>query len=584
MSDPVNSANQPTPDKGKKELSMETRLIIAFVLMGAVLFLTPYIYKPQEPVPPAKAPAKAATQAPATSPAPASTPAKPAAAAVAKGPAKKPAAAPLVVADKEESVAVDTASYRIQFSNRGAVVRSWVLKKFVDNAGKPLELVNTAAVEKAGYPFSIIPKNARVSADPNQVLYKVNRSSDGLSIEFTFSDGKLSVQKSFRFDKDRYLSQVRSEVSQDGAPVPHLLAWRGGFGDHAVPNPATTQRSLHFDLAQNKLVVNEASAAKDGPLGETGTFSFAGVEDAFFAAVFLPAHGASLEIDTFADSLPSAADPKKEEPRLGVGVGGAPTHDLQLFVGPKDVDLLKKVDPKLEQMVDFGWFAFLAKPLFMALNWTRDHVINNYGWSIVLVTVAINFLLLPLKITSLKSMKKMSVLQPQIKAINEKYAGLSMRDPKKAQQNQEIMDLYKKHGVNPTGGCLPMILQIPFFIAFYKVLSVAIEMRGAEWLWVKDLSQPEHLPIRILPVAMIATQFILQKMTPATTADPSQQRIMLLMPLMLGFMFYGVSSGLVLYWLTGNLVGIAQQWVFNRTMMAPAVEVTPQKSKKSSRK
>jgi YidC/Oxa1 family membrane protein insertase len=235
-------------------------------------------------------------------------------------------------------------------------------------------------------------------------------------------------------------------------------------------------------------------------------------------------------------------------------------------------------------MVDFGWFAFLAKPLFLSLNWTRDHVVSNFGWAIVLVTVTINFLLLPLKITSLKSMKKMSALQPHIKAINEKYKGLSLRDPKKAQQNQEVMDLYKKHGVNPTGGCVPMVLQIPFFIAFYKVLSVAIELRGAQWLWVTDLSQPEHLPIRILPVAMIGTQFVLQKMTPATTADPSQQRIMMLMPLMLGFMFYGVSSGLVLYWLTGNLVGIAQQWAFNRTMVTPAVEVTPQKSKKSSRK
>jgi YidC/Oxa1 family membrane protein insertase len=583
MSDPANSANQPTPSTEKKDLSMETRLIIAFVLMGAVLFLTPYIFKPQEPLPSAKAPAKTAAQAPATVPAPA--PAATPAAAKPKGKARGAvAAAQPIVADKEESFVVDTKMYRIQFSNRGATVRSWVLKKFVDSLGRPLELVNAAAVDKTGFPFSIIPKNARVSADPNQVLYKTDRSSDGLSVEFTYSDGKLAVKKSFRFDDRRYLSEVRSEMVQDGAPVAHLLAWRGGFGDHAVPNPATTQRSLHFDLAQNKLIVNEAKAAKEGPLGETGTYSFAGVEDAFFAAVFLPAHGAPLEIDTFADSLPSTADPKKEEPRLGVGVGGAPLNQLSLFVGPKDVDVLKKVDPKLEQMVDFGWFAFLAKPLFLSLNWTRDHVVGNYGWTIVLVTVAINFLLLPLKFSSLKSMKKMSALQPQIKAINDKYQGLSLRDPKKAQQNQEIMGLYKKHGVNPTGGCLPMVLQIPFFIAFYKVLSVAIELRGAQWLWVTDLSQPEHLPIRILPVAMIGTQFVLQKMTPATTADPSQQRIMMLMPLMLGFMFYGVSSGLVLYWLTGNLVGIAQQWVFNRTMKSPVVEVTPQKSKKSPRK
>ncbi|MCE5310944.1 MAG: membrane protein insertase YidC [Acidobacteriales bacterium] len=582
MSDPANNPNQPAPPKEKKNLSMETRLIIAFVLMGAVLFLTPYIYKPAQPLPPAKAPAaKSVTQVPAAP----SSQSVPAQAAAPKAKVQPVKAVKPVVAEQEETVLVDTALYKVQFSNRGAVVRSWVLKKFTDNAGKQLELVNASAAPKTGYPFAIIPKNVRVSADPNQVLYKVDRSSDGLGVAFTFSDGRLTVKKSFRFDPSKHLSQVSSEVTQDGTPVPHLLAWRGGYGDNTVPNPATTQRSLHFDLAQNKLIVNEAKAAKDGPLGETGRYSFAGIEDAYFAAVFLPGQGASLEIDTFADSLPTAADPNKQEPRVGVGVGGAVVQDLQLFVGPKDIDLLKRVDPKLEQLVDFGWFSFLAKPLFVCVNWTRDHVINNYGWAIVLVTVAINFLLLPLKISSLKSMKKMSTLQPQIKAINAKYAGLSLRDPKKTQQNQEIMDLYKKNGVNPTGGCLPMVLQIPFFFAFYKVLSVAIEMRGAEWLWVTDLSQPEHLPIRILPVAMILTQFVLQKMTPATSADPTQQRVMLLMPLMLGFMFYGVSSGLVLYWLTGNLVGIAQQWVFNRTVMAQPVEVTPpQKSKKSGRK
>ena len=162
----------------------------------------------------------------------------------------------------------------------------------------------------------------------------------------------------------------------------------------------------------------------------------------------------------------------------------------------------------------------------------------------------------------------MSVLQPQIAAINDKYKGLSLTDPKAQNKNQEVMDLYKKHGVNPMGGCVPMGLQIPFFIAFYNVLSRAIELRGAEWLWVADLSRPEDLALRVLPIAMIASQFIMQKMTPATTADPSQQKVMQLMPIMMGFMFYGVSSGLVLYWLTGNLVGIAQQWFFNRISTA----------------
>ena len=170
--------------------------------------------------------------------------------------------------------------------------------------------------------------------------------------------------------------------------------------------------------------------------------------------------------------------------------------------------------------MDFGWFAILAKPLFLALNWVNDKYVHNYGWSIVVVTIVINFLLLPLKFSSLKSMKKMQVLQPQIAAINEKYKNIGIRDPKKAEQNQEMMALYKRNGVNPMGGCMPLALQIPFFIAYYKVLSVSIEMRGAHWLWVTDLSQPETLAIHILPILMIGTQFLLQKMTPTTTGRP----------------------------------------------------------------
>ena len=208
--------------------------------------------------------------------------------------------------------------------------------------------------------------------------------------------------------------------------------------------------------------------------------------------------------------------------------------------------------------------------MFLGLEWLHDKWVHNYGWSIVLITIAINFVLMPLKLTSLKSMKRMQLLQPEIKAINEKYKGISIRDPRKSQQNEEMMALYKKHGVNPMGGCMPMVLQIPFFIAFYKVLTVSIALRGAEWLWVTDLSEPEHIPIRILPIAMIISQFIMQKMTPATSPDPAQQRIMMFMPLMMGFFFYGVSSGLVLYWLTSNIVGVAQQLFFNKIGHTPA--------------
>jgi YidC/Oxa1 family membrane protein insertase len=237
-------------------------------------------------------------------------------------------------------------------------------------------------------------------------------------------------------------------------------------------------------------------------------------------------------------------------------------------------------------VVDWGWFFFIAKPLFQSLNYVNDKWVHNYGWSIVVVTILINTLLLPLKVANVKSMKKMSALQPQVKEIQNKYANLPMRDPRRQQQQAEMMDLYKKHGVNPLGGCVPMLLQFPFLFAFYKVLTVAIEMRGASWLWVTDLSQPENLAIRVLPLATIATQFVIQRMTPAQPgADPQQQRIMQFMPLMFIFIFYSVASGLVLYWLTGNVVGIAQQWLLNKAMHVdqPAVAVKapePQKKKK----
>jgi YidC/Oxa1 family membrane protein insertase len=185
----------------------------------------------------------------------------------------------------------------------------------------------------------------------------------------------------------------------------------------------------------------------------------------------------------------------------------------------------------------------------------------------------------------MKSMRKMQALKPQIDAINAKYKSLKMTDPRKQEQQQETMDLYKKNGVNPMGGCVPMLIQLPFFFAFYRVFTVSVEMRGATWLWVTDLSQPEHLAIKILPLVMIASQFMMQKMTPQANADPSQQKMMMFMPLIFGYMFYWFPSGLVLYYLTSNLVSMGQQWFFNHTEAAQeaARSVEPAK-KKNGRK
>jgi YidC/Oxa1 family membrane protein insertase len=404
----------------------------------------------------------------------------------------------------------------------------------------------------------------------------VDRSGDDLTFEF--SDGRMDVKKTFEFAKDSYLARVTSQVAQNGVMLPHLLQWRGGFGDETVNNPPSLQHGLLYDpnvsasLFSSKLEKKDAKDAKNGPVTSSGQYTFAGLEDSYFAGVLLPTSASTVEMTTFSDSIPREG---KEEPRVGAAVGGEGLNSFDLYVGPKDLEILKRVNPKLEQVVDWGWFGIIAKPLFEALKWVAGHVDGNYGWAIILVTIAINTLLFPLKITSMKSSRKMQAIQPKIKAINDKYKGAPATDPRKT---EETMALYKENGVNPAGGCLPMLLQLPFFFAFYKVLNVAIQLRGAHWLWVTDLSQQETLAIHVLPVILVATQFLTQKMTPSPGVDPAQQKMMMLMPLVMGYMFYFASSGLVIYWLTGNVVGVAQQWILNRTSPAPQPAVVDVKA------
>jgi YidC/Oxa1 family membrane protein insertase len=560
----------------KKDMTMEARLLLAFVLMGLVLFGTQYFYKP--PPKPVAAAVKT-TEAPPkevskTSEGPKPIPTKPASDVT-------PEAMPgQVHADKEETLTVDTDLYHVVFSNRGAVVKGWILKAYKDHKGQPLDLVSSAAQGKVPPPLSLVFKGQPPATDPNNGLFRVERSPDQLELSFEFSDGQTETKKTFEFTKDSYLVQVSTQVTQNGVLTPHSIEWRGGFGDEAVLNAANDQHTLYYDLGAAKLVQNDAKTAKNGPVSVSGQDSFAGLEDKYFAAVLLPKNRGPVEVTTYSDNVPDSSG--KEEPHVGAAVGGDGINMFSFFVGPKDTDLLKKVDPKLEQLIDWGWFGVIAKPLFLVTQWTAEHLKNNYGWAIICVTVAVNLLLFPLRFTSMKSSKKMQKLQPQIAAINAKYKNLSLRDPKKAEQNQEIMDLYKREGVNPVGGCLPMILQLPFFYAFYRVLNVAIALRGASWLWVNDLSQPETLAIRVLPVLLIITQFLSQKMTPSPGVDPSQQKMMMIMPLVLGYMFYFSPAGLVLYWLTGNLVGIAQQLMLNRgSAPAPAVvDVKPSPKRK----
>jgi YidC/Oxa1 family membrane protein insertase len=554
------------------KLSMEVRMLIAFLLILGVFGLNQYF----NPPPPQEQPKQVTAKA--TAPPP------PAAKAPAEAPEPTRPVPGAIQAEQVQTFAIDTNVFQVVFSNRGGTVHNWVLKKYKDGKGKPLDLVNQIAFqlgEKAPpAPFTLSFRNPPSGSDVNNALYKVARSDDGLGVTFEYSDGKVLAKKTFQFTKDSYLVRVTSQVTENGVLVPHSLQWRGGFGDFSSSNPTADARSLYYDSTNSSLNKKQASDAKDGPISASGTFGFAGVEDRYFAAVGLPGANSSLELTTYSDIVPNA-ETKKDEPHVGAALGGSGVLDFQVYVGPKDADFLRTVDPRLAQLIDWGWYRVIAQPMFVILHWTVNTLTHNWGWAIVLFTIAINIVLMPLRLTSMKSSKKMQAIQPEVARLNEKYKGVAMNDPRKQQQNQELMDLYKKHGINPVGGCLPMLIQIPFFFALYKVLSITIELRGAPWLWVSDLSQPEQFAIRILPLLLVVTQFLSQKMTPSPGMDPTQQKMMLFMPLVFGYMFWFASAGLVLYWLTSNVTSIAQQWLLNRNTPAPAVAVVvPAKKKK----
>jgi len=572
--------SSPTPPKQeRKELSNEVRMVLAFVLMGLILLATPYVYRRLGITPPqadqkaqtGQKTAAAKTNQQATVATAGGAPIIPSAA---EPTADTPVAGAVSAASEQDQV-IDTEFYHVVFSNRGATVKSWTLKKFKDSAGMPLELVNQKAVDKAGRPFAFAFRDKQPSSDLNQALWVAHPGPDGLSVNYEYSDGRTHATKTFALQRAGYMVQYSDEVTVNGAGLPHLVAWRGGFGDMAVQNAAGQQATIHYDLEKNKLVREAAKSAKNGPVNADGSFSFAGIDDQYFAAAFLPPQNTMLQMTTYDDIVASPLN-STEEPYPGVAVGGAARNQFGIYIGPKEISALHVVNPKLDGIVDWGWFGIIAKPLFLVLHFLNDAFVHNYGWSIMLITTIINVALFPLKLTTLKSSRKMQKLQPEMAKITEKYKGISMSDPRAANKQQEMMDLYKKHGVNPMGGCIPLLIQMPFLYAFYKVLAVSIELRHANWLWIGDLSQPEHFAIHTLPLIMVVTSYALQRMTPAPAAgDPSQQKMMQFMPLMYLFFFWQASSGLVLYWLTGNIVGLAQQWFFNKT--AGPVEIAAAK-------
>jgi YidC/Oxa1 family membrane protein insertase len=405
-------------------------------------------------------------------------------------------------------------------------------------------------------------------------------------IKYAFDDGDVSVQKSFTFDRSSYVVGVKTAVYVKGVQVTAFPMWPAGFGDQTSgPSYAASQIAYQNEGKVERLATGWTLFPAIKIVGSNtvpGPFQWAAVSDQYFAAVFLPQDPQNAALVTLRSPLEiphNASDPNnKQQDKVdvfGAAVGSlkGPT-EARVYVGPKALADLEAVsvpsitgaEPDLRAIIDFGWLGIIARPLFLWLKWIYSHIVGNWGWAILLQTLVINVALLPLRLAQMKSMLKMQRVAPQIKAIQEKYKKYSLRDPRKAEMNQEISALYKTEGVNPAGGCLPLLIQMPFLFAYYRMLNVAMDLRHAPWMWVHDLSAPD--PLHILPVAIIITMLVMQRMTPQAGMDPAQQKMMnVMMPGMLGIMSWNLPAGLGLYWSAGQVIGIVQQAVMNRTSL-----------------
>jgi YidC/Oxa1 family membrane protein insertase len=473
------------------------------------------------------------------------------------------AVAAQVADDKERRVEVQTPDVVVAFSNRGARLLSWRLLHFPDPRGRPEEMVQ--AVVGGPRPLDLETGDAAVDARLKDALFKPSAESITLpassDLRFTYAEGDLEAEKTLHFEPQGYLVSVRATARQAGRDLPVRVFWGPGIGN---PTPAEMEvQGYHAPQAVylGPGGVERIPAPKVGPAQTVSPVRWAGVESTHFAALWLPPPPGSAELR--AVTLPPGEDGK---PRVGVqaGVPLAGDASAMLYVGPKDYQVLSELDHDLQLVVPAGdWiaFRFIVVSLMKLLRWVHGHV-GNYGWSIVLLTVLINLVMAPLRHYSIANGVKMAKLAPEMKVIQDRYRKVPALDPRRQEMQKEVAALYGRHGMSMstqmTVGCLPILLTMPFLIAFYRVLSVSIELRGASFLWIPDLSQKD--PYFITPLLMGVSMFVMQRMTP-TAMDPAQQRVMMIMPLMFVGMFLWAPAGLNLYWLASNVCSIVQQAV-----------------------
>jgi len=571
------------------------RSLILFTFLALAALLAFQYFKKPEPNPPAQQNQQTQQSQQQNSQQPASTSSNagrtgPAGVAAGSGAAS---AGPTISATSETTTTVENEKFRIVFTNKGGQVLHWFLKKYTDSTGKPLDMVQEQAASRFGLPLSLFTYDNDLTTQLNSALYQASATGDLLapnSVTFHYAAGGIDAVKTFSFDTS-YVITVRAYVNKNGVPVRSLVSWPAGLGDMEEFLAASGKRTTFAVPTVSELAWSidgkqdtEAAKKVSGEATYDQPYEYAGLMDLYFTAAFLPQTPSRATVVTFHHTidLPSdLSDPnsqKKPADVIGLAVGDqSGDTQLRLYTGPKETDILNSVHAigadgrptgeSLASLIQYGWWGIIAKPLYVALRALRNMMgpgINNWGWAIIIITVIFNLVLLPTRIWTMKSSLKMMRIQPKVDALKSRYSHLKMNDPKKAEMNSEMMQLYKEEGVNMYGGCLPLLLQMPLFFAYYRVLLNAVELRQAHWFWLTDLSMPD--PLHILPILIIGTMFLVQFITPSPGMDPMQRRMMaIMMPAIMGFTLWHFASGLALYWITGNIINLIMQVAINNS-------------------
>lgn len=475
------------------------------------------------------------------------------------------------VKEEEQTVEVDTELFRAKFSSRGAVLKSWELKRYTtspENGATPVQLVYSGGRFKG--PLSLVTNDQALTSDLGTAVYQVTQDITRLDsahpvghLTFRYHDAQrnLEVEKELTFHHGSYVVDIA--IRTQGVTTPLDVTLGTNFG--------IVEWGEGFIGLMGSASSVDDKVLKETPDGESerkGEVKWSAIQDKYFLSVLMPQKAAAALAKKEGDKLVSAGV------RFPTPANGS-VLTMQLYAGPKEYDILKALNVGLEDTIDFGWFVFgswalvkaVAKPIFYVLRFLYEFT-HNYGITIILLTMLIKLMFVPLQYKSYKSMKQMQVIQPKVLAIQNKYK--DDRD----RLNKELIKLYKDHRVNPVGGCLPMVLQMPVFVALFNILYMTIDLRQAPFmLWIKDLSVQD--PYYVLPIIMGATMVIQQKITP-TTMDPTQAKIMLFLPVFMTFLFVNFPAGLVLYWLTNNTLTITQQVVterlFGKKWQVPATD------------